>query len=32
MVREQERKGGAGKNWEFGMNRYTLLYIKETDN
>ena len=21
-------KGGAGINWEFGINRYTLLYIK----
>ena len=23
-------KGGKGINWEFKINRYTLLYIKET--
>ena len=24
----QREKGGGGINWEFGINRYTLLYIK----
>ena len=26
MVTKQERKGKEGINWEFGVNRYTLLY------
>ena len=28
----QRGKGRGGKNWEFGMNRYTLLYIKQINN
>ena len=28
----QRGKGGGGINWEFGINRYTLLYIKQVNN
>ena len=30
MVTKVEKRGGI--NWEFGINRYTLLYIKQIDN
>ena len=30
IVTRGENKGGEGINWEFGINRYNLLYIKWT--
>ena len=30
MVTKREREEGI--NWEFGINRYTLLYIKQINN
>ena len=32
MATKGESEGGGGINWEFGINRYTLLCIKEINN
>ena len=29
MVTKRESEGGRGINWESGINRYTLLHIKQ---
>ena len=32
VTKGEGRRLGEGINWEFGINRYTLLYIKEINN